>query len=69
MANSITGTAPADTAVKYRTVKYNISTKSNRFVGAGPEVDEAWREISYNSESKLSPTGIAPAVCNKKLTT
>ena len=43
-------TAPADVSVRYGHVRYNITTKENRFVGAGPEVDEAWREISYDSE-------------------
>ncbi|KAK5256068.1 hypothetical protein LTR40_010642 [Exophiala xenobiotica] len=40
--------APADTSVRYQSVKYNVSTEDNRFVGAGPEVDKAWREISYD---------------------
>ncbi|KAK5339017.1 hypothetical protein LTR98_005417 [Exophiala xenobiotica] len=43
--------APADTSVRYQSVKYNVSTEDNRFVGAGPEVDKAWREISYDSTS------------------
>ncbi|KAK5213985.1 hypothetical protein LTR41_000177 [Exophiala xenobiotica] len=40
--------SPADTSVGYQSVKYNVSTEDNRFVGAGPEVDKAWREISYD---------------------
>ncbi|OAG34715.1 hypothetical protein AYO21_11107 [Fonsecaea monophora] len=43
-----TPTAPADTAVEFKPIKYNVTTSGNRFVGAGPEVDEAWREISYD---------------------
>ena len=42
-------TAPAVEAVEYQSVRYNVTTKDNRFVGAGPKVDEAWREISYDS--------------------
>jgi len=40
--------SPAETAVQYDHVKYNITTDANRFVGARPEVDEAWDEISYD---------------------
>jgi hypothetical protein len=40
--------SPAAEAVEYQTVRYNLSTKGNRFVGKGPEVDQAWREISYD---------------------
>lgn len=43
--------APADNSVRYDHVRYNITTNENPFVGAGPEVDQAWREISYDSES------------------
>jgi hypothetical protein len=43
--------APAAPAVEYNSVKFNITTKANRFVGAGPDVDRAWRAISYDSES------------------
>ena len=42
--------SPATPAVEYSSVKYNITTVGNRFVGAGPEVDRAWREISYDSK-------------------
>ena len=42
--------APAETAVRYDSLKYNITTKENRFAGAAPEVDKAWREISYDSK-------------------
>ena len=42
--------SPAASAVEYSSVKYNITTTGNRFVGAGPEVDKAWREISYDSK-------------------
>ena len=42
--------APAVDAVEYQSVRYNVTTKNNRYVGAGPEIDEAWREISYDSE-------------------
>lgn len=47
---AISAWSPAAGAVEYQSVKYNISTKGNRFVGAGPEVDKAWREISYDSK-------------------
>lgn len=40
--------APAAESVQYDKVKYNITTKGNRFVGAGPEVDAAWSAISYD---------------------
>jgi len=40
-------------SVEYQSVKYNISTTENPFVGASPEVDKAWREISYDSRSIL----------------
>lgn len=48
MFNQFINTAPADVAVKYNNVRYNITTVGNRFVGYGSEVDEAWREISYD---------------------
>lgn len=47
-------TAPADVSVQYSHVRYNLTTKGNRFVGAGPEVDEAWREISYDSKCSMN---------------
>ena len=43
--------APAAPAVQYETVKFNVTVKDNPFVGAGSEVDKAWREISYDSMS------------------
>jgi hypothetical protein len=43
-------TAPADISVQYDQVRYNITSKGNPFVGAGPEVDRVWREISYDSK-------------------
>ena len=46
--------APADSSVRYDHVRYNITTMENPFVGAGPEVDKAWREISYDSECTIS---------------
>jgi hypothetical protein len=49
-ADALILTAPAENAVRYGSVKYNITTEGNRFVGAGPEVDKAWREISYDSK-------------------
>lgn len=52
----ITRIAPADVSVSYDHVRYNLSTEGNRFVGASPEVDLAWREISYDSESTPSFT-------------
>lgn len=56
-------TAPADTAVEYTTQTYNITTKENRFVGAGPEVDKAWREISYDSKPMRPPNRTFPLLC------
>lgn len=47
--------APAATSVKYDSIKYNVSTTDNKFVGASPEVDKAWREISYDSMSIITP--------------
>lgn len=45
--------SPAASAVHYDDVKFNITTKSNRFVGAGPAVDRAWREISYDMGDQM----------------
>ncbi|KIW21137.1 hypothetical protein PV08_01717 [Exophiala spinifera] len=56
--------SPAETAVRYDSLMYNITTVGNRFVGAGPEVDKAWREISYDmgdqwmSKSDISRLGM-----------
>jgi hypothetical protein len=41
-------TAPADVSVKYNDVKYNFTKSEQKFVGYGPDVDTAWREISYD---------------------
>lgn len=40
--------SPADTSVEYNAVWYNFTTKDKPFVGAGPEVDKAWRAISFD---------------------
>ena len=40
--------SPAASSVAYSTVKYNLSTSDNRFVGKGPVADKAWREISFD---------------------
>ena len=40
--------SPVASSVQYSTVKYNLSTSDNPFVGKGPAVDRAWREISYD---------------------
>lgn len=45
--------SPAASAVQYEDFKFNITTKSNRFVGAGPDVDRAWREISYDMGDQM----------------
>jgi hypothetical protein len=45
-------TAPAATSVEYQAVKVNVTTEANPFVGAGPEVDKAWREISYDGKQR-----------------
>ncbi|KIX96926.1 uncharacterized protein Z520_07040 [Fonsecaea multimorphosa CBS 102226] len=47
--------SPAESAVEFNSVRYNITTKGNRFVGAGPEVDKAWREISYDVGDQWIP--------------
>ncbi|PTB35199.1 hypothetical protein M441DRAFT_84843 [Trichoderma asperellum CBS 433.97] len=47
--------SPADVSVQYSHVRYNITTKGNPFVGAGPEVDKAWREISYDMGDQWIP--------------
>lgn len=39
---------------------YNVTTKSNRFVGAGSEVDQAWREISYHTGDEWVPKSALP---------
>lgn len=41
--------SPAETAVRYEQVKYNITTDANPFVGARAEVDKAWDEISLDT--------------------
>ncbi|KAH0494725.1 hypothetical protein TgHK011_008316 [Trichoderma gracile] len=48
-------TTPADTSVQYKQVRYNITSKGNPFVGAGPEVDRVWREISYDMGDQWIP--------------
>lgn len=45
--------SPAAPAVQYENIKFNITTKGNRFVGAGPDVDRAWREISYDMGDQM----------------
>lgn len=46
-------TAPAAEAVEYVKVKFNNTMgQGSPYVGAGPEVDKAWRALSY--DSKLS---------------
>jgi hypothetical protein len=40
--------SPAAGSVQFSTVKYNLSTAENRFVGKGRAVDRAWSEISYD---------------------
>ncbi|KAI9668157.1 MAG: hypothetical protein M1821_000977 [Bathelium mastoideum] len=45
--------SPAAEAVDYESVRFNISTSNNRFVGAGPEVDRAWRKISYDMGDQM----------------
>jgi hypothetical protein len=45
--------SPAAPAVEYQRVKYNLTTKGNRFVGAGPDVDRAWRSISYDAGDQM----------------
>jgi hypothetical protein len=56
--------SPADVSVKFEQVKFNITSEGNAFVGKGPEVDRAWREISYDmgdqwiSRSDLAKLGM-----------
>jgi hypothetical protein len=45
--------SPAAPAVEYQRVKYNLTTAGNRFVGAGPDVDTAWRSISYDAGDQM----------------
>lgn len=52
--------SPAAGAVRYDAVMYNVTTKSNRFVGAGSEVDQAWREISYDTGDDWVPKSALP---------
>lgn len=40
--------SPADVSVSYHQVQFNITSDDNPFVGKGPQVDQAWREISYD---------------------
>lgn len=55
IADTVVYIAPAASAVRYETIVYNTSTDGNRFTGAGPEVDKAWREISYDGEDATAP--------------
>lgn len=41
--------SPAISSVTYDAVKYNITTQDNPYVGKGPDVDRAWRAISYDT--------------------
>ncbi|KAF3384130.1 hypothetical protein DPV78_012908 [Talaromyces pinophilus] len=47
--------SPADVSVKYNDVKYNFTKSAQEFVGYGPEVDAAWREISYDVGDQWIP--------------
>lgn len=40
--------SPALSSVGYDAIRYNITTKDNPYVGAGPEIERAWRAISYD---------------------
>ncbi|MCJ1334066.1 hypothetical protein MMC10_010773 [Thelotrema lepadinum] len=52
--------SPAVEAVEYQSVRYNVTTKNNRFVGAGPEIDKAWREISYDmGDQMITPSELS----------
>jgi hypothetical protein len=51
--------SPAAGAVGYEEQVYNI-TRDNKFVGAGPEVDKAWREISYDMGDQWVPKAALP---------
>ncbi|EED15882.1 conserved hypothetical protein [Talaromyces stipitatus ATCC 10500] len=52
--------SPADTYVRYNDVKYNFTREGKKFVGYGPEVDAAWREISYDVGDQWIPkSGLA----------
>ena len=46
--------APAAKAVEYQRIKFNATMGvGSPYVGKGPEVDKAWRALSYDSESKF----------------
>ena len=47
--------SPAAESVNYNDVRFNLTTKGNRFVGFGPAVDGAWREISYDMGDQWIP--------------
>jgi hypothetical protein len=46
--------APAAKAVDYQRIKFNNTMGANsKYVGKGPEVDKAWRALSYDSMLRL----------------
>ncbi|KAL7815173.1 hypothetical protein V8C26DRAFT_131426 [Trichoderma gracile] len=55
LVRQVSAWSPADTSVQYKQVRYNITSKGNPFVGAGPEVDRVWREISYDMGDQWIP--------------
>jgi hypothetical protein len=43
--------APAAEAVEYHRIKFNNTMGTgSKYVGKGPEVDKAWRALSYDSK-------------------
>lgn len=44
--------ASAEKAVKYETVKFNLTMgRSSPYTGRGPEVDRAWNALSYDGNT------------------
>lgn len=61
--------APADSAIEYQTVRYNITPtqEQTEYIGYGPDVDRAWNHITYDvgdqmiSHDELHRLGLDPA--------
>ncbi len=54
----LTAAAPAAPVVKYDTVRYNLTPvmTGSPYVGKGPEVDEAWEQISRGKHHPSPPS-------------
>ena len=60
----LTLAAPAAPVVRYDSVRYNLTPimSASPYVGKGPEVDEAWEQISRGKHPESSQHTLLPAV-------